>query len=98
MRSLPCCSQTGDGKMTSSRRTALMCVAAVALLGAASADAKWRVRGHGYGHGVGLSQYGAFGFAEHGRNYRQIIGHYFAHTGLDRAGGDLRVLLGSGQG
>jgi stage II sporulation protein D len=70
----------------------------VALLGAASADAKWTVKGHGYGHGVGLSQYGAFGFAEHGRNYRQIIDHYFAHTELDRSGGDVRVLLGSGQG
>jgi stage II sporulation protein D len=84
--------------MTWITRTALTCVAAMALLGVAAAEAKWVVKGHGYGHGVGLSQYGAFGFAEHGRNYRQIIDHYFAHTDLDRSGGDVRVLLGSGQG
>ena len=33
--------------------------------------------GRGYGHGVGLSQWGAYGMAETGSNYRQIIAHYF---------------------
>jgi stage II sporulation protein D len=84
--------------MTSIRGTACACLAAVAVLGAATADATWKAKGRGYGHGVGLSQYGAFGFAEHGRSYRQIIEHYFVHTDLDRDDGNVRVLLGSGQG
>ena len=84
--------------MTSIRRTALACLAAAALLGAAVADASWNAKGRAFGHGVGLSQYGAFGFAEHGRSYRQIIDHYYVHTDLDREGGNVRVLLGSGQG
>ncbi len=32
----------------------------------------------GYGHGVGLCQYGAKGLAEHGYNYRTILGHYYS--------------------
>ena len=84
--------------MTAIRRTASTCLAAVALVAAAPADASWKAKGRGYGHGVGLSQYGAFGLAEHGRNYRQIIDHYYVHTDLDRDGGNVRVLLGSGQG
>lgn len=31
----------------------------------------------GYGHGVGLCQYGAAGLAEHGRDYRTILRHYY---------------------
>lgn len=84
--------------MTRLEQTTLMILAALALLGPATADASWKVKGHGFGHGVGLSQYGAYGLAKQGRNYRQIVGHYFAHTELDHAGGKVRVLLGSGQG
>jgi stage II sporulation protein D len=84
--------------MTTTKRTALTVLAALALLAPAAADGSWTIKGHGFGHGVGLSQYGAFGFAEHGRNYRQIISHYFVHTKLGRNGGSVRVLLGSGQG
>lgn len=73
-------------------------VVAVALLAPASAAATWKVAGHGFGHGVGLSQYGAYGYAQHGRDYREIVGHYFTHTKLGRAGGAVRVLLGSGEG
>lgn len=32
----------------------------------------------GNGHGVGLCQYGAKGMAEHGYNYRVILGHYYS--------------------
>ncbi|MBR1413493.1 MAG: stage II sporulation protein D [Bacilli bacterium] len=35
----------------------------------------------GYGHGVGLSQYGANGYANHGYNYEQILKHYY--TGIN---------------
>jgi stage II sporulation protein D len=84
--------------MTSIKRVAPTVLAAVALLAPVAASASWKIEGRGFGHGVGLSQYGAFGFAEHGRNYQQIIGHYFAHTKLAKDAGKVRVLLGSGQG
>lgn len=31
----------------------------------------------GYGHGVGMSQYGANGMAQEGKNYREILTHYY---------------------
>lgn len=39
------------------------------------------IDGHGYGHGVGLSQYGAFGYAvDFGWSSKQILDHYFGGT------------------
>ncbi|MEL6190260.1 MAG: SpoIID/LytB domain-containing protein, partial [Myxococcota bacterium] len=35
------------------------------------------IDGHGFGHGVGMCQWGAKGMAEAGRNYREILGHYY---------------------
>ena len=32
---------------------------------------------HGFGHGVGMSQYGANAMAEEGKNWRDIIEHYY---------------------
>ena len=52
------------------------------------------VRGAGFGHGIGLSQYGAFGFAKHGRSYGQILDHYYSGIQIRRAGSrPVRVLL-----
>ena len=48
--------------------------------GAASAGVSWVVRGHGFGHGVGMSQYGAYGYALHGKGYRFILRHYYTGT------------------
>ena len=31
----------------------------------------------GYGHGIGMSQYGANGMAKNGRNYQEIVEHYY---------------------
>jgi SpoIID/LytB domain protein len=40
------------------------------------------VGGRGWGHGVGLSQYGAYGYAlRAGRDHRFILAHYFAGSG-----------------
>jgi stage II sporulation protein D len=33
--------------------------------------------GKGSGHGVGMSQYGAYGLAEKGNSYKQILKHYY---------------------
>ena len=66
------------------------------LLAPATAGAAIRhvVRGAGYGHGIGMSQYGAFGFAKHGRGYREILGHYYRGTQVAPADTQtIRVLL-----
>jgi stage II sporulation protein D len=56
------------------------------------------VRGAGFGHGVGMSQYGALGFAQNGAGYRQILAHYYRGTELSSAGDrKVRVLLQAGR-
>lgn len=73
--------------------------AAIALLAATPADAATRVivRGAGFGHGVGLSQYGAYGFAKRGADHRAILRHYYRGTELRTLSGEptVRVLLQS---
>ena len=50
--------------------------------------------GHGWGHGVGMSQYGAYGYALHGWTYKQILAHYYPGTKLGTTtGSTIRVLL-----
>ena len=50
--------------------------------------------GHGFGHGVGMSQYGAYGYAQHGRSYKRILHHYYRHTTIGKAKATrIRVLL-----
>jgi stage II sporulation protein D len=36
--------------------------------------------GHGWGHGIGMSQYGAYGYAQHGWTFQQILAHYYPGT------------------
>jgi SpoIID/LytB domain protein len=38
------------------------------------------IEGGGDGHGVGMSQWGALGFAEHGYDYQAILSHYYSKT------------------
>jgi len=40
--------------------------------------------GHGLGHGIGLCQEGAIGMARAGKDYREILAHYFPGTRLVR--------------
>jgi stage II sporulation protein D len=61
--------------------------------------AEWKVEGRGFGHGVGMSQYGAFGLAQHGKSYGQILRHYY--TGVNVRHADtrgVRVLIATGLG
>jgi stage II sporulation protein D len=52
------------------------------------------VSGHGWGHGLGLSQWGADGYAKHGWTYDRILAHYYSGTTLGPAGvAAIRVLL-----
>ncbi|OGU77037.1 MAG: hypothetical protein A2V93_12250 [Ignavibacteria bacterium RBG_16_34_14] len=38
------------------------------------------ITGKGYGHGVGLCQWGAIGQSRAGKNYKEILSHYFPGT------------------
>jgi stage II sporulation protein D len=80
------------------RRITLLSLALVTLLAlpatAGAAIHIYVIRGAGFGHGVGMSQYGADGFAQHGWDYRQILGHYYTGTSLGQAQTrTIRVLL-----
>src|ERR1043166_5539329 len=69
-------------------------VAALALPAAAAAGAVFLLDGRGWGHGVGMSQWGAEGYARHGYSYRQILAHYYPHTHIGIATPrDVRGLL-----
>lgn len=56
------------------------------------------IRGGGNGHGVGMSQYGAYGYALHGKSYRFILAHYYQGTSLKTVNPNqvVRVLLQTG--
>jgi stage II sporulation protein D len=55
------------------------------------------VTGHGWGHGVGMSQWGAYGYALHGWKYRRILAHYYPGTTMGHVGDTrVRVLLAQG--
>jgi stage II sporulation protein D len=62
----------------------------------ASGAVTWVVKGHGFGHGVGVSQYGAYGYALHGKDYRFILAHYYTGTSIGTLQGAhvVRVLVG----
>ena len=78
----------------------LTLAAAVATLAVpVGSSAKWVVPGKGYGHGVGMSQYGAYGFAKKGRSYERILRHYYKGVGIGQASTrSVRVLLTTGLG
>jgi stage II sporulation protein D len=70
-------------------------LAALVFAGAAMADGSFYIRGGGFGHGIGMSQYGSYGYAQHGKDYRWILGHYFQHTALSKTNPNriVRVLV-----
>jgi stage II sporulation protein D len=59
--------------------TALGCLA---LAAPAAASTQMTIRGAGFGHGVGMSQYGAYGYAQQGAGYAEILAHYYSGTAL----------------
>jgi stage II sporulation protein D len=67
----------------------------LAAASSAQASVNWVVRGHGFGHGVGVSQYGAYGYALHGKDYRFILAHYYQGSSIGQIEGTkiVRVLL-----
>jgi SpoIID/LytB domain protein len=73
-------------------------LAALALPATGAAGTVFLLDGRGWGHGVGMSQWGAEGYARHGFDYRQILAHYYRETHIGIAEPrDVRVLLGRGE-
>ena len=54
---------------------------AVSPVSSSSSD-KYVFSGKGWGHGVGMSQWGAYGMAQNGFTYDQILYHYYTGTQL----------------
>ena len=65
-----------------SRYLILLMLGCLACAGTASAATRMTIRGAGFGHGVGMSQYGAYGYAKQGAGYAAILGHYYSGTAL----------------
>ena len=81
------------------RSLAVVCACLLAPAGAqAATKSSFVIRGAGFGHGIGMSQYGADGYAQHGFDYRTIVGHYYDGTSLATLSSSptIRVLLESG--
>ena len=64
------------------RRLLVTLTLSLALPASAGAATTFLVDGRGWGHGIGMSQYGARGFAESGWGYERILKHYYRGTEL----------------
>lgn len=71
----------------------------VALLCAAAAQpaTTFVLKGKGWGHGIGMSQYGAQGFALAGKRFDEILAHYYRGTRLGSRSRTIEVLLAAGR-
>ena len=64
----------------------------------AGAGTTFLIDGRGWGHGIGMSQYGARGYAEAGWGYERILKHYYRGTALELVPArQVRVLLAEGK-
>src|SRR4051812_7051790 len=83
--------------MTRTLLATLILALAAAAPAAAKPKATFTIRGAGFGHGVGMSQYGALGYAEHGWNAAATLAHYYTGTALGTTdpAAKVRVLLSS---
>ena len=74
-------------------------VAMLAAAPAAQAATKLTITGAGFGHGIGMSQYGAYGYSLHLKDYGFILGHYYTGTTLGQldSNPEVKVLLQGGK-
>src|SRR3954469_21883867 len=83
-----------------SRLARTFAVVSALLLAAPAAQAStlFTQVGRGWGHGIGMSQWGAYGYAQHGWGYPAILDHYYANVVLGSLSGPtpVRVLMTSG--
>jgi stage II sporulation protein D len=76
-----------------------LAVAFLAVVPAADAATKLTITGAGFGHGIGMSQYGAYGYSLHLKDYGFILGHYYTGTTLGKldSNPEVKVLLQGGK-
>ena len=77
-------------------------VAALVVLAAApvvAAPKMVKINGRGWGHGIGMSQYGAYGFAQHGWGGERILRHYYTGAKVVKRniGSNVRVSMLQGR-
>src|SRR5215217_4965391 len=77
--------------MTRSAFATLVAVLALAAPASAAAKTTFTIKGAGFGHGVGMSQYGAYGYAQHGWTAAGILAHYYSGTSLGTTDPNRRV-------
>jgi len=82
---------------------AALALAAAALLAVAApawtATTNVTMVGRGWGHGIGMSQWGAYGYAKHGWTYKEILKHYYTGISLGQVDNAvIRVRLRGGVG
>jgi SpoIID/LytB domain protein len=74
-------------------------IAALLLLALPAAASAYTIKGRAFGHGIGMSQWGAYGYALHDRSYTSILHHYYVHTTLGQTTPQqVRVMLQEGRG
>jgi len=76
----------------------LVLLAWLAPAARAASAVNFTIKGRGWGHGIGMSQYGAYGYATHSDlTYKQILQHYYTGIGFGDAGNPpIRVMLNTG--
>jgi stage II sporulation protein D len=80
------------------RRLLLLLAVALCLPAPAGAGTLFLIDGRGWGHGIGMSQYGARGYAQAGWGYERILAHYYPGTELRVVPARrVRVLLAEGR-
>ena len=87
----------GDGGHTTGDSTLAVLTVGGASGAHGSGEYAFTITGRGWGHGIGMSQWGAYGLAEHGKGYEAILRHYY--TGIrfgEVKNRTLRVLLRQG--
>ena len=67
------------------RRFLLVLAVALCAPAPAAAATLFVIDGRGWGHGVGMSQWGARGYAEQGWRYDRILRHYYRGISLAQA-------------
>ena len=76
----------------------LLALVLLCLPARAEAATVFLIDGRGWGHGIGMSQYGARGYAEAGWGYERILKHYYRGTSLEVVPArQVRVLLAEGK-
>jgi stage II sporulation protein D len=86
----------GSSKLMRRLFLLVLVLAGLSFTSTAAAKTIFVVWGRGWGHGVGMSQWGAFGMASQGSNYKEILGHYYTGTTVEtRTTPAVSVLLSS---